>query len=900
MELSRRGFLQSTGAIGALGFLGASLSACTSEKSSETFEEANGHPLPGDQSDTAEKTVTFGFCRGCMKDDCGILVTSQNDVVTRVEGNPECATNAGTMCPRGNSSIMSLYNPHRVKAPMKRTNPEKGMDLDPGWIEITWDEAFDLVGSKMKAIREEDPRQLIYQTGFGMMDYFTTFGPLFGFAFGTTNWFQSNGPLCSVHYAAEMIQGAFPVTTADYKYGEYVISIGHASGANFGIANSTSRAFADRISEGMKIVTVDPRSCQDASMGEWVPILPGSDLAFVLGLLNCLMHEVQTYDMDSLLNRTNAPYLVDTAGDYVRGETGKPMMWDAKASEAREFDQSFDEIALEGAFEVGGVACKTGFTIVREGIAEYTPEWATAICDVPADTIRRLTQEFVDHAHIGETIEIDGTTFPFRPTAIVTSRGSVNHEAGFYIDLAVKMACELVGCLDVPGGVQGCVYGPVLAPSEDGIVAPIREAVGECEFSYPPAHLDLAEYFPYRHSMPYMGWRNVADPICDFDYKPKMALVFGGNPIAGCSDPDTIIEGFKSLEFVASVCYHMDEVALMSDVLLPEDSMLERTCLNTNGGDNLSLNAYNMGVQDTLWRQGVGRLYNTMQPHEIALELLDRCGATPVINGMLNGGCMLGEVSSAMLTDEHALNPGERYSIEDIWDRALKSMYGSDKGLGYLKEHGIIENRCSEAESYNYYHFPEGKTRYQFYLWDHLNNGRKVQQGIKKFDAPNLGMDDEFFTTHYNPVPTWIEPLVLKEDEEHPLFGFNFKTSTSMFRLNGTDQNTWMTDWSETYDPEYNSVIMNAETAKSFGLSEGDPVIVESPYGKTSGKLHATELVHPRSVGFGGATGRCAESLGKTAASRVHYNQLLSGDLGAFNAVDGGLEGTTRLKVYKA
>ena len=36
----------------------------------------------------------------------------------------------------GKSTIMNLYNPYRVKAPMKRTNPEKGLNVDPGWVEI--------------------------------------------------------------------------------------------------------------------------------------------------------------------------------------------------------------------------------------------------------------------------------------------------------------------------------------------------------------------------------------------------------------------------------------------------------------------------------------------------------------------------------------------------------------------------------------------------------------------------------------------------------------------------------------------------------------------------------------------------------------------------------------------
>ncbi len=33
--------------------------------------------------------------------------------------------------------MMNVYNPYRVKSPMKRTNPRKGLEEDPGWVEIT-------------------------------------------------------------------------------------------------------------------------------------------------------------------------------------------------------------------------------------------------------------------------------------------------------------------------------------------------------------------------------------------------------------------------------------------------------------------------------------------------------------------------------------------------------------------------------------------------------------------------------------------------------------------------------------------------------------------------------------------------------------------------------------------
>jgi anaerobic selenocysteine-containing dehydrogenase len=48
------------------------------------------------------------------------------------------------MCGKGVSEIMNYYNPYRVKKPLVRTNPEKGLDVDLGWKEVSWEEALDL------------------------------------------------------------------------------------------------------------------------------------------------------------------------------------------------------------------------------------------------------------------------------------------------------------------------------------------------------------------------------------------------------------------------------------------------------------------------------------------------------------------------------------------------------------------------------------------------------------------------------------------------------------------------------------------------------------------------------------------------------------------------------------
>ncbi len=79
-------------------------------------------------------------------------------VATKVEPNFDLKGEHpadGKVCVKPFGLIQKLYNPHRIKKPMKRTNPKKGRDEDPGWVEIEWEEALDIVAEKMNAAREK-------------------------------------------------------------------------------------------------------------------------------------------------------------------------------------------------------------------------------------------------------------------------------------------------------------------------------------------------------------------------------------------------------------------------------------------------------------------------------------------------------------------------------------------------------------------------------------------------------------------------------------------------------------------------------------------------------------------------------------------------------------------------
>ncbi|MDP6175249.1 MAG: hypothetical protein QGF09_13875, partial [Rhodospirillales bacterium] len=121
---------------------------------------------------------TCNLCYGT----CSILAHRVDGVAIKIEGNPKSTVGAGKLCGKGVSGLLTHYDPNRLTKPLRRTNPEKGIGIDPKWEEISWDEALDITAGHLKRIREDDPRKLVIQrttTIYTMGLSFGAFAPAF-------------------------------------------------------------------------------------------------------------------------------------------------------------------------------------------------------------------------------------------------------------------------------------------------------------------------------------------------------------------------------------------------------------------------------------------------------------------------------------------------------------------------------------------------------------------------------------------------------------------------------------------------------------------------------------------------------------------------------------------------
>ena len=469
-ELTRRDFLKASAITGAVAVMGGQLFKSTT---SSLFAKVDSQAADG-------STIVHSYCKMCIGPACGTLVHVKDGVVTQIEGDPESLANQGKLCPRGNSNIYNLYNPYRIKAPLKRTNPEKGLDVDPGWVEISWDEAMGTVTQKLGDILKEDPRGLVFHLGFGSMADDQPMGrPVFPTIFGTPNEIESNGPLCPVHFGALANLGSFTYSI-DPTRANYLVVIGHSLGGDFAKASCatvlhgvSTEALQNALDRGMKMVVVNPHAGAETIRGEWVPIIPGTELPFIQAMTNVILHELKRYDEWFLRVRTNAPYLIGEDGDYVRDPaTNKPLLWstisnkpvpfdDPEVSNGRLSDPSLGAAALTGTYDVNGKLARPAFDVIMDHYKELTPEWAEALTGIPAATIRRITAELVDAAQIGSTIDINGFTFPYRPALVFAGRGAISHRGGANVMLATNLINGLIGATDVPGGLTGESFKPL-------------------------------------------------------------------------------------------------------------------------------------------------------------------------------------------------------------------------------------------------------------------------------------------------------------------------------------------------------------------------------------------------------------------------------------------------------
>jgi len=336
---------------------------------------------------------------------CPLRFHVKDGKIIRIEGDDTAdPDNQLRACLRCRSLRGYLYNPERLKYPLKRAGP-KGLGK---FERISWDEALDIVANKIKEVIEKYGNQsLLFISNGGY------FGALHLPSVAYSRLFNSLGGF-TTSYGNISSQGAIFGTQASYGFGQIfvgnskedwmnsklIIMWGYDPARMIGGTNTLWWLIKAK-ENGAKIIVVDPRYSDSAVVlaDQWIPIIPGTDVAMMAAMAYVIIKE-NLQDQDFLDKYTHG---FDKYKTYVMGdEDGTPK----------------------------------------------TPEWAEKICGVKASVIEALALEYA-------------TT---KPAALEDAQGPARSYMGGQYNRAAITLSAMTGNIgkhggSACGGLHGIPYG---------------------------------------------------------------------------------------------------------------------------------------------------------------------------------------------------------------------------------------------------------------------------------------------------------------------------------------------------------------------------------------------------------------------------------------------------------
>jgi anaerobic selenocysteine-containing dehydrogenase len=377
MKISRRDLLKMGGGAGVAMAIGGGFWKWS------RFPVAENPNAPG-----VERWIPT-ICGQCMG-GCGILVRVIDGWAVNIAGNPLHPVNRGTLCPKGIAGLQGLYDPDRIRTPLKRKE-KRG---EGQWQPISWDEALQMVTDSLKDLRQKGQAHHLVVLGGKYRGLMRFLWERFLEAYGSPNYidnqFQREGPLNEGLFLTQGIDGP---PAYDFENSRYILSFGSGLLESYWSpvqALSAYGQFRRGASERRgKLVQVEPRlSVTAIKADEWVPIQPGTEGLLALGIANMMIKE-------GLYNK-----------EFVSNLSFGFENWtDASGKEHPGFKQFV--------------------------LSEYDPDVVSRRTGVSIDSIIRLAREFASN----------------QPALALGFRDRPFHQ------MAVSILNGLVGNIDVSGGV---------------------------------------------------------------------------------------------------------------------------------------------------------------------------------------------------------------------------------------------------------------------------------------------------------------------------------------------------------------------------------------------------------------------------------------------------------------
>jgi anaerobic selenocysteine-containing dehydrogenase len=700
-------------------------------------------------------------CHFCNIQD-GAIAFIENGRIVKLEGNPEHVSTRGRLCAKGNSGMWYTYDPDRILYPLKRV----GARGEGKWKRITWDEALAEVAEKLNAALKIDPKSISLKYGRnrsgGVIDRFMN-------TLGSATVINHTSVCESSKKIGMQPTWGPDIETPDFANAKYILNFG----SNILEAAYFHNPYAQRIAEGVvdnkaKLVTFDVRLSNTAGRSdEWIPVFPGTDGAVALAIGHVILRD-DLQDND----------FIDT--------------W-----------------------------CNVSTTELKKHYQQYTPEWASALSGVPAETIERIAREFA-------------TT---KPATTYTYRGPAKHLYGAYNEKATMMLSIMTGNVEKRGGY--CMPRGMGWPQPQP--EPPKPAHGS-DMAHPHEY-PLAEH-KVSHLLPLF--------IAEGRQKINVHISYQDNAVY--TNPGAqaywgkLYRDEKLIPYYISMSPFMGEETALADLILPDCPYLERWEPESMPNSlwpwlgirqpvikSLGESRENrIMMRDIIWKmdpdgkRGMKKYWNFKDGEDYMRQHFDN------IPGLKEAGGLDFLKKHGVWPIYGKLNPATG-KISDKTGREIVPEYGlhmkvvsaADMAGTTVDAHGTIHKNGKaigvRRKGKNYVGFPTG---------NRLINVRV----------------DEWAKYGFNPMPTFKQIPWHKDMKEDEMILTTYKIN--VHKQSRSASVKWLAEIMHS-----NPVWMNTETGAKMGVKTGDLVRIESAVGHMVTKAYVFEGIHPKVVAIPTAFG---------------------------------------------
>ncbi len=523
-RIDRRTFIKAGAALGATVAAGRIFTRTGPAKA-----EPWGENLPDILETDATARTVFSVCQNCHS-RCTIMCKVVAGTLEKIDGNPysplnmlagerltyatpasDAALVRGRVCPKGQAGVQVLYDPQRIKHPLRRV----GARGSGKWEAISWTTAFTEIAARIAELIPTSTRMTALVDpsipSLGPAANGLMFAPgrstdaeiierIFKNTYGTANYRLDHTSICeqSHHVVNEAITEDKAIWGGsitgknhfkpDFENCEHVLLFGqNPVEANFPMVELGMK-IADFKKRGGTITLVDPRFNNTAAKANrWVPITPGTDGALALGIGRWIVDNA-AYDSTYLANANAAAATADLEKTFtdacrlvmLRSDTGSTPGRPGSFLQA----QYLDATTYGGTFGTGGntnkVTSQAGTPVEIGASALHgdldiaamtlTPSAGAPAAYVWADgmlhckSVFGLYKERVQERTISEYASICGLdsativalasefTSHGKMAVANTYRGVVQHTNGASSHLAVMALNHLIGNYSWAGG----------------------------------------------------------------------------------------------------------------------------------------------------------------------------------------------------------------------------------------------------------------------------------------------------------------------------------------------------------------------------------------------------------------------------------------------------------------